>query len=170
MSGDYDSNRCVGDFRLFLTVETRAIPVSYVSRTLRVLQAAVREVARGVEDAGELFESQPSPSLLLDAETTADGKLVFSLYFADPSDDAPMRELSTRAFAPFMSAFGDALKRMPQRGLWGRMARQSGSSRFQSETDRRLDELRVELRHFQGATLRHGARLVTFDGDRVEIE
>ena len=169
MSGEYDSNRYVGDFCLFLTVEARAIPVSYVSRTLRVLQAAVREVARGVEDAGELFESQPSPSLLLDAETTADGKLVFSLYFADPSDDAPMRDLSTRAFAPFMSAFGDALKRMPQRGLWGRMARRSGPPRFRSESERRLDELRVELRHFPGAELRHGARWVAFDGDRVEI-
>ena len=157
------------DFCLFLAVDARALPVSYVSRTLRVLQAAVREAARGAGDAGALFESQPSPSLLLDAETT-DGKLVFRLYFADPSDDAPMRGLSTRAFAPFMSAFGDALKRMPQRGLWGRMTRQSGSSRFQSETDRRLDELRVELRHFRGATLRHGARLITFDGDRVEIE
>ena len=170
MSGDYDSNRYVGDFCLFLRVEARAIPVSYVSRTLRVLQAAVREVARGVEDAGELFESQPSPSLLLDAETTADGKLVFSLYFADPSDDAPMRDLSTRAFAPFMSAFGDALKRMPQRGLWGRMARQSGSSRFQSEIDRRLDERGMELRDCRGATLRHGARLITFDGDQMTIE
>ena len=38
------------------------------------------------------------------------------------------------------------------------------------QVDRRLDELRVELRHFRGATLRHGARLITFDGDRVDIE
>ena len=158
------------DFRLFLTVEARAIPVSYLSRTLRVLQAAVREAARGAGDDGALFEGKPSPSLLLDAETTADGKLTFALYFADPTTDAPMPELSSRAFAPFMSAFGDALKRMPQRGLWGRMARRSEPPRFRSESDRRLDELRVELRHFPNATLRHGARRITFDGDQMAIE
>ena len=161
---------CDNDFRLFLTVEAQAIPVSYLSRTLRVLQAAAREAARGVGDGGALFDGKPSPSLLLDAETAAGGKLVFELYFADPSTDAPMPEISREAFAPFMSAFGDALKRMPQRGLWGRMARRSEPPRFRSESDRRLDELRVELRHFPGAELRHGARRIRFDGDRVEIE
>ena len=166
------ASNCVkdSDFHLSLTVDARAIPVSYLSRTLRVLQAAVRETARGIGENAALFENQPSPSLLLDAETTADGKLVFKLYFADPSTDAPMPELSSRAFAQFMTAFGDALKRMPQRGLWGRMARRSGPPRFRSESERRLDELRVELRHFAGATLRRGARTIMFDGERVEIE
>ena len=158
------------DFHLLLSVDARAIPVSYLSRTLRVLQAAVRETARGIGENAALFQSKPSPSLLLDAETTTDGKLLFKLYFAEPSTDAPMPELSRRAFAPFMTAFGDALKRMPQRGLWGRMARRSEPPRFRSESDRRLDELRVELRHFAGATLRHGARRITFDGDQMEIE
>ena len=157
------------DYRLLLTVDAQALPVSYLSRTLRVLQAAVREVARGVEDGGSMFDSQPQPALLLDAAMTNDSEMAFSLYFADPVDDTPMPDLSTRAFAPFIEEFGRVLKGMPQRGLWGRMARRSGSPRFRSEAARRLDELRVEMRHFRKAELSHGSRRITFDGDQMEI-
>ena len=158
------------EYRLLLIVESRALPVSYVSRTLRVIQAAVREVAKGVEDGGELFERQPHPSLLLDVSVPNESKIEFSLYFANPDDDAPMPDLSTRAFEPFMEEFGELLKQMPQRGLWGRMARQTGSHRLQTEAARRLDELRVELRHFRKAVLTHRSRSITFDGDQMEIE
>ena len=157
------------EYRLFLVVESRALPVSYVSRTLRVIQAAVREVARSVEDGGEMFEGQPQPSLLLDITIHKETEIEFSMYFADPADDTPMPELSTRAFGPFMEEFGDLLKQMPQRGLWGRMARQTGSHRLQNEASRRLDELRVELRHFRRASLTHRSRSITFDGDQMEI-
>ena len=167
---DNCANDDANDWRLLLRVDSSALPVSYVSRTLRVLQAAVREAARGIQDGSALFDGQLSPSLLLDVETAADGKLVFALYFADPLSDAPMPELSALAFAPFMTAFGNTLKRMPQQGLWGRMARRAEPPRFRTESDRRLDDLRVELRHFRGATLRHGARVITFDGDQMTIE
>ena len=156
-------------YRLILLVESRALPVSYVSRTLRVIQAAVREVARGVEDGGEMFEGQPQPSLLLDVTVPNESEIELSLYFADPADDSPMPELSTRAFEPFIEEFGDLLKQMPQRGLWGRMARQTGSHLLQDEAARRLDELRVELRHFRKAVLKHRSRSISFDGDQMEI-
>ena len=158
------------EYRLLLVVESRALPVSYVSRTLRVIQAAVREVAKGVEEGGAMFEGQPQPSLLLDITIPNETEIEFSLYFADPADDTPMPELSTRAFEPFMEEFGELLKQMPQRGLWGRMARQTGSHRLLTEASRRLDELRVELRHFRKAVLVHRSRSITFDGDQMEIE
>ena len=158
------------EYRLLLVVESRALPVSYVSRTLRVIQAAVREVAKGVEEGGAMFEGQPQPSLLLDITIPNETEIEFSLYFADPADDTPMPELSSRAFEPFMEEFGELLKQMPQRGLWGRMARQTGSHRLLTEASRRLDELRVELRHFRKAVLVHRSRSITFDGDQMEIE
>ena len=157
------------DYRLLLTLDARALPVSYVSSTLRVMQAAVREVARSVEDGGSLFEGQPQPVLLLDADMSADSELCFNLYFADPADDTPMPKLSSQAFAPFMQEFGEVLKGMPQRGLWGWMTRRPGPRAFGSEAARRLDELRVELRHFKRATLRHGDHSIIFDSDQMEI-
>ena len=156
-------------YRLILLVESRALPVSYVSRTLRVIQAAVREVARGVEDGGEMFEGQPQPSLLLDVTVPNESEIELSLYFADPADDAPMRDLSAQAFKLFIVNFGKMLKRMPQRDLWGVMSSGSGAPRFDTETNRRLNELRTELRHFRRAVLRHGRRSITFDGDQLEI-
>ena len=157
------------DYRLTLALDAASLPVSYVSSTLRVIQAARRDFARGVEGGESLFGGQPQPVLLLDAATSDGMALVFEFYFADPDDDAPMPELSARAFDAFIIGFGKLLKRMPQRDLWGAMSSGAGAPRFESETDRRLNELRTELRHFGRAVLRRGRRSITFDGDQLEI-
>ncbi len=157
------------DYRLTLALDATSLPVSYVSSTLRVIQAALRDFARGVEGGESLFGGQPQPVLLLDAVTSDGPALVFQLYFADPDDDAPMPELSARAFDAFIIGFGKLLKRMPQRDLWGTMSSGSSAPRFESETDRRLNELRTELRRFGRAVLRRGGRSITFDGDQLEI-
>ena len=156
--------------KLQIELNSDGLQVSYVSSMLRVLQAAVRDVARGVDDdAHALFESQPQPVLLLSTEVE-DGSLYMNVFFAEPVRSTPMVELSTQAFEPFMVKFGNLLKLLPQPGLWGRMARRSGPSSIETETDRRLDELRVELRHFSRAILRFGHRTISFDGDQLEIE
>ena len=158
------------EYRITLALDAGSLPVSYVSSTLRVMQAALRDFARTAEGGEALFGGQPQPVLLLDATMSDETDLVFKLYFADPEDDAPMPELSAHAFGAFMVSFGKMLKRMPQRDLWGVMSSGSGAPRFDTETDRRLNELRAELRHFGRAVLRHGGRSITFDDDRLEIE
>ena len=163
------SNEGQTGYRLTLALDATNLPVSYVSSTLRVIQAALRDFARGVEGGESLFGGQPQPVLLLDAVTSDGPELVFELYFADPEDDAPMPELSARAFEMFMAGFGKLLKRMPQRDLWGAMSSGSGAPRSETETDRRLNELRTELRHFGQAVLRYHGRSITFDGDQLEI-
>ena len=155
--------------KLHITMDSNNLQVSYVSSMLRVLQAAVRDIARGVDDAHDLFEIHPQPVLLLSTEV--DGPdLQLQIFFADPTNSKPMVELSAQAFDPFMVQFGNLLKLLPQPGLWGRVARRSGPSSIETETDRRLDELRVELRHFSRATLRFGKRSISFAGDQLEIE
>ena len=163
-------NRQTEPGKLQIELNSDDLQVSYVSSMLRVLQAAVRDIARGVDDdAHALFESQPQPVLLLSTDVDG-GNLYLNIYFADPSRSTPMVELSTQSFGPFMVKFGNLLKLLPQPGLWGRMARRSGPSSIETDTDRRLDELRVELRHFSRATLRFGRRSISFDGDQLEIE
>ncbi len=158
------------DYRLTLMVDARTLPVSYVSSTLRVIQAALRDSARGVEGGEALFGGQPQPVLLLDAVTSDRAEIALELYFADPADDTPMGDLSSLSFEAFIVNFGKMLKRMPQRDLWGVMSSGSGAPRFETEGDRRLNELRAELRRFRRAILRYGRRSITFDGDRLEIE
>ncbi len=158
------------DYRLTLIVDARALPVSYVSSTLRVIQAAVRDFARQAKGGESLFGFQPQPVLLLDAVTSDGSEIALEFYFADPVDSAPMPGLSAQAFELFIVNFGKMLKRMPQRDLWGVRSSGSGAPRFETETDHRLNELRAELRHFRRAVLRYGSRSITFDGDQLEIE
>ena len=158
-----------GDYRLSLVLDAGSLSVSGVSSTLRAIQAAAREFARGAEGGEALFDGQPQPALLLDVAPAPEGRVMFGLYFADPATGAAMPELSAGAFEALMSGFAGALKRLPQRGLWGRTARSYGPRRFESEAVRRLDELRVEIRRFGRAELGYGERAIRFDGDQMEI-
>ena len=154
---------------LVIELDSRGLPVSYVSSMLRVVQAAVREVARGVEEFRPLFEQPRSPLLLLSAEV-AEGKLSLSVSFAEPGDSAPMPDLSAQAFELFMERFARLLEDTTQLGLWGQMAKGAGPRQFDSEVDRRLSELRTELRHFGSARVSYGGRIIAFDGDRMRID
>ena len=159
-----------GDYRLSLILGADSLSVSGVSSTLRAIQAAAREFARSAAGGDALFEGQPQPALVLDVAPASDGRVAFVLYFADPATGAAMPDLSAGAFEAFMSEFAAALKRLPQRGLWGRTARSYGPRRFESEEARRLDELRVEIRRFGSAALMYANRSITFDGDQMEID
>ena len=159
----------ISDYRLLLTVRSDRQRVSHVSSTLRVIQAAVREVARGVEQSSPLFEGRGQPLLLVDASASADSGLTMSFYFAD-SNDAPMRELSEQVLGAFMDEFARVLASRSQLGLWGRTARGSGPTGLESDIALRLDELKVLLRRFGNASLSLGDRSITFDGDTLVIE
>ena len=157
------------DYRLLLTVRSDTLQVSHVSSTLRVIQAAVREVARSIDEISSVFEGESQPVLLVDTSTSAGHGLTLSFYFAD-SKDAPMPELSEQVFGVFMDEFTKVLASRSQLGLWGRMPLGSGSSGLESDMARRLDNLKMFLRRFGHASLRLGDRSITFDGDTLLIE
>ena len=157
------------DYRLQLTVRSDTLRVSDVSSTLRVIQAAVREVARSVDAISSQFEGSSQPRLLADTSASPDSGLTLSFYFAD-SNDAPLRELSGQVLGAFMDEFTKVLASRSQLGLWGRMPLGSGSSGLESEIARRLDDLKVQLRRYGNASLKLGDRSITFDGDTLLIE
>ncbi len=157
------------DYSLKLSVRRDGLGVSHVSSTLRVIQAAVRETALGVGESSPRFEGSSQPLLLVDAWVSEDSGLTLSFYFAD-SDGAPLRELSAQALGEFMDEFGRALASRSQLGLWGRMARGSSQGGAESESNRRMDEIRSMLRRFGRASLSLGDRSITFDGDSLLIE
>ena len=114
------------DYRLLLTVRSDGLRVSHVSSTLRVIQAAVREVARGVDQSSHAVRG-PVPNRFFSwtLQHPPTPALTMSFYFAD-SDDAPMRELSEQVLGAFMDEFARVLASRSQLGLWGRTARVSG--------------------------------------------
>ena len=157
------------DYRLLLTVRSDGLRVSHVSSTLRAILAAVREIARSVNESSTHFEGSSQPLLLMDITADAESGMTLSLYFADTAD-APMRELSEQVLGAFMDEFGRVLASRSQLGLWGRMARVSGSGELESDIARRLDDLKVLLRRYGSASLSLGDRSITFDGDTLAIE
>ena len=70
------------------------VRVSYVLALLRVVQAAVREVARSDDEARQRFDRSPQPVLLLTG-AAADSGLTLGFAFADPLDGGPRGALTT---------------------------------------------------------------------------
>ena len=154
---------------LSIAMDCRDLPVSYLSSPLRVVQAALRETARGSEENRQAFSQQPQPVLFLTAHVS-DEDLVLRFAFSDPLDSSPLAELTERVSSVFLERFTEFLKGLPQRGLWGASVAGSQRRRYESLLARRMDQLRLELRRFPRARLRFDRHTILFDGDRLEID
>ncbi len=153
--------------QLWITLSAHGLPISQLSRLLRVLQTAVREVASDDDDTQPRLEQQHQPRLLLSANVEED-RLILSVAFADLGDSTPLPELSQSVFVRFIEHFDRFLRTGPQLGLWGPVGR-SAAVDDEPVVTRRLRELHAELRHFSGATVNFGDRSFVFDGDQVTL-
>ena len=154
---------------LVIEIDSHSLSISQLSRLLRVLQTAIREVAREAEPFQHLFEQQPSPILLLSTEIV-DSRLRLSISFAEPGDSSPMPDLSAQAFEFFIERFAKLLEDTTQLGLWGQMMGGVGPGQFDSGVDRRFSELRTELRHFRSAHVSFDGRSIVFEDDQLRID
>ena len=154
---------------LELALDSNHLPVSYFSSLLRVVQAALREVARNDDSTRQPFIQQPQPVLLLTA-SVADDDLVMRFHFTDPLDSTPLTELSAQTFRSFVEQFGDYLKTLPQPGLWGDAIGGMQTRRHRSEIERRMDQLRLELRRFPKAKIGFEEHSISIEAGRIEIE
>lgn len=159
------------DERGQLVIELAAdhLSVSSLSAFLRALQAALREVAMADDNVAAHFAQRPQPILVL-SKVSLEGSLALHFTFAGPKDSKPMTELSAQIFGPFMARFGEFLKTLPQPGLWGTASRGKLGRRYESELERRMDEVRAHIRRFGTATLRFGSHEVRVQGEHMEIE
>ena len=152
-----------------LTIEIAegSVSVSYMSSLLRVVQAALREVALSTDGAREHFERRPQPLLGMPSLAGGDS-ITMSFVFADPKDGSPMEGLSAATFDSFMDKLQAYVTSLPQPSLWGGALRRP-PRKADSEVDRRMDQVYAELRRASRVALRHGGRSLEFEGDRLEI-
>ena len=153
---------------LEIALDAGYLSVSNFSSLLRVLQAALRVAAQGVDPASDPFSVPPYPVLRMFATREDDG-LVLRLAFFDPLDSSTLHDLCERTFAFFLDRLSEFIKRLPQRGLWGGSVAGAQVRIGDSEVTKRLDQVRVELRRLGRTRVRFAGRTVTFDGDRVEL-
>ena len=152
---------------LAIQVSAGNLRVSYVSSLLRVVQAALREVARGEEHTRAQFDRRPQPVLVL-SRLIIDGDLRLQFTFADPTDSTPLEELSAKAFGAFLDRFSEYVRSLPQPSLWGGAAFRPPRRPFESELSRRMDQVYREIRRSPRATIRFGGRVIEIEGDRME--
>ncbi len=132
------------------------------------MQAALREVARVDEATREQLSERPQPTLHLSA-ITDEANLTFRLTFADPTDRTPVLDLSTTTFRAFLSQLRRFVEKIPQRDLWGEAVGGPSRGEFHSEAEKRIDQVRQELRRLTKAKLTFEGRSITFERDRMEI-
>ena len=163
-----DSSAKADGHSLEIALDHSHLRVSSLSSLLRVVQAALREVARSNDETRQEFSQQPQPVLVLSTQVT-ERELSLRFLFADPVDSTPMLRLSSQTFSAFVEQFGQLLKGLPQRGLWGESIGGAQSRRYETEAARRLDQVRLELRRFPRARLSYNRHTIKFEGDRMEI-
>jgi hypothetical protein len=166
MSNQSDTE--VDKFSLGVEVQRGYVPVSYLSSLLRVLQAALREVALNHSRAREDFDRSPQPVLAL-PRIAVEETLTLHLVFIDPIAATPMEELCVHTFDAFLDRLGEYVTSLPQPGLWGGASRRSPGRPFESEVSRRMDQVYDELRRAPKAVLKFRDRYIEIEGDRMEI-
>lgn len=151
---------------LAIELDPGHVPVSYLSSLLRVVQAALREVAMSNELTRPQFARRPQPVLLVPS-IMSNGDLTLQVTFS--RDSTPLRELSSQIFNAFLDRFSEFVRGLPQRGLWGGASYRPSKSHFESEVMRRMDQVYRELRRSPKVTVRFQGRSIEIEGDRMEI-
>ncbi len=152
---------------LSIEIAEGSVSVSYMSSLLRVVQAALREVALNTDGARQHFEGRPQPLLAMPAFAGGDS-IAMSFVFVDPQDGSPMEPLSAATFDSFLGRLQAYVTSLPQPSLWGGASRRPPRAP-DSEVDRRMDQVYTELRRAARVTLRHGGRSLEFEGARLGI-
>ena len=155
-------------YSLEILLHTTELPVSYFSTLLRVVQAAIREVARNGEGTRQAFSQQAQPILLMSMNSGAES-LSLRFHFADPTSDAALDQISEQSFYGLMERFLDYVKALPQRDLWGEPTTGGVSTDFGTEVGRRIDQVCRELRRISKATIRFREHTLVIEGDRLEV-
>ena len=80
-----------------------------------------------------------------------------------------MDDISEQSFYALMERFLDYVKALPQRDLWGESTTGGISPAFGTEVERRIDQVRRELRRISKATIRFREHTLVIEGDRLEV-
>ena len=154
---------------LSISIESRRVPVSYLSSLLRVVQVALREVASTDDETLRRFSERPQPVLLL-SNVTGGGDLTLRFVFVDPADSKLLLELSSRVFSALLDRFSGFVKALPQPSLWGGAARRPTARPFESELAMRMDQLYREFRRSSRVTMSFRTRTIRVEGEHMEVE
>ena len=157
-----------GTLKLDIALDDSHVSVSTLSSLLRTVQAAVRESARTHPEASTILTMHPQPVLAVEVATHSE-RLEMGFTFVDARDAKPVIRISELAFTAFFHQFHELLKRLPQRGLWGQSVGGTRTEGTETTSDKRMDQVRMELRIFARAKIEFGRQTILIEGAHMEI-
>ena len=130
-----------------ISIPVRTLQVSYASNLLRVIQAAIRELAQSSNQTNQLLSEKPSPVL--------SSIITFS-------DD--LSELTEEIGKMFLNSFREFLSGNSQSSLFGFNVPEN-RSQHDSSLHKRYSQVSGLLKRYPGTSLSHSGVSITFTKD-----
>ena len=150
---------------IVLPVESFA--VSYFSNLLRVIQAAIRELASTFESLKEISDENLR-SVLHFTPFTKNGELVLQFSFLHLERDVEMEEFTSIIAPVFFDELLTYLRGNAQTDLWGNISPVENLTLSDSMKGR-FDRVRKELRRIPGASIGVNNRTIVFSENTFKV-
>ena len=146
-----------------ILIPVRALQVSYASNLLRVIQAAIRELAQSSNQTNQLLSERPPP-VLSSIITLSDDESVIKLFFtrSDLQHDLPV--LTEEIGKMFLNSFREFLSGNSQSSLFGFNVPESRSQQ-DSSLHKRYSQVSGLLKRYPGTSLSHAGVSIKFTED-----
>ena len=146
-----------------ILIPVRALQVSYASNLLRVIQAAIRELAQSSSQTNQLLSERPPP-VLSSIITFSDDESVIKLFFtrSDLQHDLPI--LTEEIGKMFLNSFREFLSGNSQSSLFGFNVPESRSQQ-DSSLHKRYSQVSGLLKRYPGTSLSHAGVSIKFTED-----
>ena len=146
-----------------ILIPVRALQVSYASNLLRVIQAAIRELAQSSNQTNQLLSERPPP-VLSSIITFSDNESFIKLFFtrSDLQHDLPV--LTEEIGKMFLNSFREFLSGNSQSSLFGFNVPESRSQQ-DSSLHKRYSQVSGLLKRYPGTSLSHAGVSIKFTED-----
>ena len=150
---------------LMLPVESFA--VSYFSNLLRIIQVAIRELARTFESTYGISHENLQ-SVLHFTPVSKNGELILQFSFLHPEGGIGMEKFTSGIATVFFDELLTYLRGNAQTDLWGNISPVENHA-LSDSMKIRFDRVRKELRRIPGASISVNNRTIVFSEDTFKV-
>lgn len=146
-----------------ISIPVRTLQVSYASNLLRVIQAAIRELAQSSNQTNQLLSEKPSP-VLSSIITFSDEQSIIRLFFTRSDSQDDLSELTEEIGKMFLNSFREFLSGNSQSSLFGFNVPEN-RSQHDSSLHKRYSQVSGLLKRYPGTSLSHSGVSIAFTKD-----
>ena len=146
-----------------ISIPVRALQVSYVSNLLRVIQAAIRELALSSSHTSQLLSEKPTP-VLSSTISFSDEESLIRLFFTHSDLQEDLSVVTEEIGRTFLNSFREFLSGNSQSSLFGFNVPEN-RSQHDNSLHKRYSSVSKLLKRYPGTFLSHSEISITFTED-----